>query len=76
MAKQFHIVMMPIKVPNNVFCWYRDPGNSTVCPSFINSEGGHPRCTLGIYIDPGLQVQDGSVYKPVECLMFKEDKDE
>ena len=66
--KYYKIVLMPIKVPNNKYCWGSDSGQPLICTHF-DSEGGHPTCSLGF----DLPIYCGNdVLKPRECKNLKE----
>ena len=60
-------VLKPIEVPNNEFCW----DGKIVC-QYFESEGGHPSCDQGFYIEE-LHVKCPHP-KPKECLNLKNAK--
>ena len=59
------IVLMPILVPANGYCW-----NGHISCDHFDNEGGHPTCTIGISIKQFPSFS--GVKKPNECLNFKE----
>lgn len=59
----YHIVLMPIKVPVCDHCW---DGNN-ICGHFDN-EGGHPTCNLDLGDGLKYNAKTGLVAKPPRCL--------
>jgi len=68
MCTRYTIVLMPINVPNNRYCWYYGdgitPGTSFSCKHFDN-EGGHNTCGFGWSLWGG-KTDEGQL-KPEEC---------
>jgi len=64
------MVLLPIEVPDGIFCWGKDEENQThyVCENFDN-EGGHPTCRL-FYLNVKWGIE-WDRRKPLECLLLK-----
>lgn len=60
------IVLLPIEVPDNSFCW----NGINSCEHFDNY-GGHEKCELGIA--RLARDQEGRILKPAKCLLLSEE---